>query len=352
MAVPAAPVWSSIAASTTNIFQHTLTWGAVSASPAVTFYQIERCLGTGCTTFSVYATVSAPSVTRIVGAGTDTPDGVVRYRMRAINADGPGPYSSVLITKTGNSKIIRLSNGTTFGNETLAPLGDHATMIVFPISPTEIPDGVQVIVSAEPGYCASAELGSGTVAIFSWQAGVVRAGLTHNNITGGQYRSQIEFTGEFGVIGNPGTHTCSSYSTTLKKSYNETDYPGSAFPRSWFTLSEFFAHHFGILFIRHNSNAANPYTFSIAHITEITLRVSYGYGGLTALQESPLSNAGADYSDPCCDTPAGVGGTPTGVSEIPQDQVIIPVYNPDTCDPGGTIFGAPTPTGGEIWTSP
>jgi fibronectin type 3 domain-containing protein len=92
---PSAPTGlaaSGISATTVN-----LGWTASTDNVGVTGYRVERCQGSGCTTF---VQIAAPTVTSHPDAGL-TPGTLYRYRVRAIDAAGNlGGYSSIVNATT------------------------------------------------------------------------------------------------------------------------------------------------------------------------------------------------------------------------------------------------------------
>jgi Concanavalin A-like lectin/glucanases superfamily/Fibronectin type III domain len=94
--VPSAP--TNLTAAVPGTTEVDLTWGASTDNAGVTGYRVERCQGTGCTSFTQIGT---PSGTSFNDTGL-TPSTTYVYRVRAIDAAGKlGPYSSPLTTFTG-----------------------------------------------------------------------------------------------------------------------------------------------------------------------------------------------------------------------------------------------------------
>ena len=92
---PTAPTNPAVLASSSS--EVDVTWGAATDNVGVTLYLVERCSGTGCSTFSQVGTVAAPPYNdTTVSAGT-----AYSYRVRAQDgATNTGPYSTVLSTTT------------------------------------------------------------------------------------------------------------------------------------------------------------------------------------------------------------------------------------------------------------
>ncbi len=87
---PTAPAGlTAIAASSTQI---NLSWTAATDNVGVTGYRLERCAGTGCTTF---VEIASPTMTSYVDTGL-TASTLYRYQVRAIDAAGNlGSYSTI-----------------------------------------------------------------------------------------------------------------------------------------------------------------------------------------------------------------------------------------------------------------
>jgi mannan endo-1,4-beta-mannosidase len=92
--VPGAPGTPAVSGVASNSV--TLTWSASSGT--VTGYQIERATGATSTSFTQVGTSSTTSFTD-TGLAADT---TYRYRVRAVNAAGPSPYSGIVnVTTSG-----------------------------------------------------------------------------------------------------------------------------------------------------------------------------------------------------------------------------------------------------------
>jgi chitodextrinase len=93
---PTAP--TGLAASAVSGTQINLTWTASSDNVGVTGYQVERCQGSGCTTFAQVGTPTGASFNDSTGLTAGT---TYTYRVRAKDAAGNlGPYSSVATATT------------------------------------------------------------------------------------------------------------------------------------------------------------------------------------------------------------------------------------------------------------
>jgi len=93
-ATPSAP--SGLTATATSKSSIHLTWTNTTTNQ--TSIQVERCKGTGCTSFSRVATLSGTAV-----AYTNTglaSKNVYSYRIRSVNAAGSSPYSAVVSART------------------------------------------------------------------------------------------------------------------------------------------------------------------------------------------------------------------------------------------------------------
>src|SRR5262249_52376792 len=91
---PSAPGALSSSASSSN--QVNLRWSPSSSAPGVTGYGVERCAGSGCTTFAPIGTTTA---TAYMDGGV-SPSTAYNYRVRANDANGSGPYSNTLSIAT------------------------------------------------------------------------------------------------------------------------------------------------------------------------------------------------------------------------------------------------------------
>jgi fibronectin type 3 domain-containing protein len=110
---PTAP--ASLSATAANSTQINLSWAAATDNVAVTGYRVERCQGSGCTTFTQIFTLSGTTFNN-TGLTTSTS---YSYRVRAVDAVGNlGSYSSVATATT-----LAVSDGTA----PTAPSGLSAT---------------------------------------------------------------------------------------------------------------------------------------------------------------------------------------------------------------------------------
>ena len=93
--LPSAP--GTVTASVVSSSQINLSWGAATDNVGVTGYQVERCQGTGCTTFALVTTVTTTSFNNTGLAASTT----YRYRVRATDAAGNfGPYTAIATAAT------------------------------------------------------------------------------------------------------------------------------------------------------------------------------------------------------------------------------------------------------------
>ena len=93
--LPSAP--GTVTASVVSSSQINLSWGAATDNVGVTGYQVERCQGTGCTTFALVTTVTTTSFNNTGLAASTT----YRYRVRATDAAGNfGPYTAIATATT------------------------------------------------------------------------------------------------------------------------------------------------------------------------------------------------------------------------------------------------------------
>jgi len=94
---PTAP--SNLNASASSSSQVSLSWGASSDNLGVASYFIERCTGSGCSTFTQIGT--APATATSFGDGGLTPNTTYGYRVRASDGAGNfGPYSNAASVTT------------------------------------------------------------------------------------------------------------------------------------------------------------------------------------------------------------------------------------------------------------
>ena len=97
-------------ASAVSSSQINLSWGAATDNVGVTGYQVERCQGTGCTTFALVTTVPTTSFNNTGLAASTT----YRYRVRATDAAGNfGPYTAIVTatTQAPPATAIRVNAG-------------------------------------------------------------------------------------------------------------------------------------------------------------------------------------------------------------------------------------------------
>ena len=98
---PSAP--TGLTASVVSASQINLSWTAATDNVGVTGYRVERCAGSGCTTF---AQVGTPSGTTFSDTGLSAGT-IYRYQVRATDAAGNlGPYSSPPVTATTSANPI------------------------------------------------------------------------------------------------------------------------------------------------------------------------------------------------------------------------------------------------------
>ncbi len=106
--LPSAP--GTVTASVVSSSQINLSWGAATDNVGVTGYQVERCQGTGCTTFALVTTVPTTSFNNTGLAASTT----YRYRVRATDAAGNfGPYAAIVTatTQAPPATAIRVNAG-------------------------------------------------------------------------------------------------------------------------------------------------------------------------------------------------------------------------------------------------
>jgi chitodextrinase len=94
--IQAPTVPGSVTASAVSTTQINLGWAISTDNTAVTGYQVERCVGAGCTAFVQIAT---PAGTTLVDTGLAAST-VYRYRVRALDAAGNGSGYSTIATAT------------------------------------------------------------------------------------------------------------------------------------------------------------------------------------------------------------------------------------------------------------
>ncbi len=105
---PGAP--GALTASAVSSSQVNLSWGAATDNVGVTGYQVERCQGTGCTTFALVTTVTTTTFNNTGLAASTT----YRYRVRATDAAGNfGPYTAIatVATPAATAVAIRVNAG-------------------------------------------------------------------------------------------------------------------------------------------------------------------------------------------------------------------------------------------------
>jgi chitodextrinase len=94
--VTAGTLYVRLAATAVSATQINLTWNASTDNVGVTGYQIDRCQGTGCTTFAQIATSSVTGFSDTGLAASTT----YRYRVRATDAAGNVSANSSIVTAT------------------------------------------------------------------------------------------------------------------------------------------------------------------------------------------------------------------------------------------------------------
>ena len=89
-----------------------LSWTASTDNVGVTFYRIERCQGSGCTTFALITSVTAPATTYInTGLLVNT---TYQYRIRAVDAAGnPSGYSTTVSATVTDTTLPAKPTGLT-----------------------------------------------------------------------------------------------------------------------------------------------------------------------------------------------------------------------------------------------
>jgi chitodextrinase len=98
---PTAPATlTATAVSATSI---DLSWSAATDNVGLAGYRVERCTGSGCTTFAEIATPTTPAYTDSGRAASTT----YRYRVRAVDTSGIfGPYSPIATATTTNGPAV------------------------------------------------------------------------------------------------------------------------------------------------------------------------------------------------------------------------------------------------------
>jgi chitodextrinase len=92
---PTAP--STLTATATSATQIDLNWSAATDNVGVTGYRVERCSGSGCTTFSEIASPTTLTFSDVGRTAATT----YRYRVRATDTAGNlGPYSPIAFATT------------------------------------------------------------------------------------------------------------------------------------------------------------------------------------------------------------------------------------------------------------
>ena len=107
-APPSVP--GTLTATATSASQINLSWGAATDNVAVTGYQVERCQGTGCTTFALVTTVTGTTFNNTGLTASTT----YRYRVRATDAAGNfGAYTAIATATTpaATAVAIRVNAG-------------------------------------------------------------------------------------------------------------------------------------------------------------------------------------------------------------------------------------------------
>ncbi len=117
---PTAP--ANLTATASSSAQINLTWSAATDNIGVTGYVVERCQGSGCTSFAQVGTPSGTSLSDTTGLAAATTYG---YRVRARDAAGnTGAYSAVATATTAGSST------TTPKQVVFTASADHSTSLV------------------------------------------------------------------------------------------------------------------------------------------------------------------------------------------------------------------------------
>ena len=123
---PSAP--GTLTATASGSSSVNLSWGAATDNVAVTNYRVERCQGSGCTSFTEMAAAGSTQYSDTTVTGGTT----YRYRVRAADGSGNlGPYSNI---------ASAMATGTAgFANDTVATSLDFVTTMRF------LPDGKKLV---------------------------------------------------------------------------------------------------------------------------------------------------------------------------------------------------------------
>jgi len=123
---PSAP--GTLTATASGSSSVNLSWGAATDNVAVTNYRVERCQGSGCTSFTEIAAAGSTQYSDTTVTGGTT----YRYRVRAADGSGNlGPYSNIASATSTNTAG--------FANDTVATSLDFVTTMRF------LPDGKKLV---------------------------------------------------------------------------------------------------------------------------------------------------------------------------------------------------------------
>ena len=137
---PTAP--SSLSATSTSSTQVSLSWGGSTDNVGVTGYLLERCLGTGCNSFSQIAT---PSGTTYSDGGL-TASTSYGYRVRATDAAGNLSGYSNVATATTQAAVNNPPAAISFVQSNYATPHPSASSVSVPFSKAQIAGDLDVVV--------------------------------------------------------------------------------------------------------------------------------------------------------------------------------------------------------------
>ena len=136
---PSAP--GALTATVVGTTEVDLKWGAATARVPITGYQVERCQGVGCSSFTQIAT---PTGTTYNDTGV-TPNTTYSYRVRAVTSAGAGPYSNTAATSGGTSGfqiVYRSSDANGVATYDVTSADNGGTQVLRVLAPTNPAAGV------------------------------------------------------------------------------------------------------------------------------------------------------------------------------------------------------------------
>lgn len=299
------------------------------------FYQIESCVGTGCTGFAFFTSAAGGSSSIERGPPDITADTFYRFRIRAVSNFGePGPWSDILEYRSGKEITVTLADGDWYyPGEDISPMTTTRNEQFFEFPPGTLPANARLRI-VWLTVCAGKEFlyhGDGWIntagALYLVGAPLAFDTDDINMPFGVGYADHI-----FGEEIPP--HACSELQAGMYDYANDPQDGSLALPSKFAfnsvedSQAEFYDRQYGWILERVNDNAILTQHWQGLRVSGLTARIRYDLEGSAV--ETVTGHPVVDTTVPCECTPGGANPTTVPDPLLP----FAPVY---TCIGGGTV---------------